>query len=124
MGVNRALYAFNGAGHIQIADRTLTQAACVQLRADAAVELANAGAVEAEFLYLQGRPIGEPVVQYGPFVMNTEAEIHQAMHDYRQGLFGQWPWPSEAPVHARDQERFALHSDGRREVPPPLRKAL
>lgn len=41
------------------------------------------GAKPSQVLVLQGRPIGEPVVQYGPFVMNTRTEIHQAMSDYR-----------------------------------------
>jgi redox-sensitive bicupin YhaK (pirin superfamily) len=39
-------------------------------------------------LILSGKPIDEPIVQYGPFLMNTEAEIHQAIEDYNQGRFG------------------------------------
>jgi len=39
-------------------------------------------------LILSGEPINEPIVQYGPFLMNTEAEIHQAIEDYNQGRFG------------------------------------
>ena len=50
---------------------TVNGRAAIELRAGAAVELVNAGDAVAEFLLLQGRPIGEPVVQYGPFVMNT-----------------------------------------------------
>jgi redox-sensitive bicupin YhaK (pirin superfamily) len=49
-------------------------------------------AVEAEedatLLVLGGTPIDEPVVSYGPFVMNTEAEIRQAVQDYRSGRMG------------------------------------
>ncbi len=75
------------------------------------------GAEGAEILMLQARPIGEPVAQYGPFVMNTEAEIQQAFADYRRTGFGGWPWDRPAPVHGRDAGRFAHHADGRVEHP-------
>jgi redox-sensitive bicupin YhaK (pirin superfamily) len=39
----------------------------------------------ARFILVAGRPLGEPIEQYGPFVMNTQAEIHQAMADYQAG---------------------------------------
>jgi hypothetical protein len=62
---------------------------------------------------LQGRPIGEPVAQYGPFVMNDRAGIERAFADYRRTGFGGWPWPVDDPVHAREAGRFAKHADGR-----------
>ncbi len=111
---NRALYFFRGAS-LRIGERTLGKHAGVRLAADAAVELV-AGDGEVELLLLQGRPIQEPVVQYGPFVMNTPAEIEQAFADYRRTQFGGWPWPSDDPVHARDG-RFARHADGKIERP-------
>jgi len=61
---------------------------------------------------LQGRPIDEPVAQYGPFVMNSQAEIHQAFADYRRTEFGGWPWSASDPVHPRERGRFAKHADG------------
>lgn len=39
-------------------------------------------------LYVEGDPINEPVVQHGPFVMNTQQEIYQAMRDYQEGKMG------------------------------------
>lgn len=45
----------------------------------------TAGEDGAGFLLLAARPLGEPVVQYGPFVMNTREEIEQAIADYQAG---------------------------------------
>lgn len=80
-------------------------------RRDVDVSLVNKSG--DEFLLLQGRLIGEPVVQYGPFVMNSRAEIQQAFADYLATAFGGWPWPSDDPVFARSQGRYARHADGR-----------
>ncbi len=44
---------------------------------------------EAKVLLIAGRPLNEPIVQYGPFVMNTEAEIYQALSDFRDGRLGE-----------------------------------
>jgi hypothetical protein len=41
-----------------------------------------------EVLLIAGVPLNEPIARYGPFVMNTEAEIHQAFEDYRRGRMG------------------------------------
>jgi hypothetical protein len=87
------------------------------LRPDAEAELV-AGPSGADLLLLQGRPIGEPVVQHGPFVMNTPGEIREAFMDYQRDRFGQrWPWPADDPVHERQLERFARHADGREDYP-------
>jgi redox-sensitive bicupin YhaK (pirin superfamily) len=48
----------------------------------------TAGAGGARLLLLAARPLNEPVVQYGPFVMNTREEIEQAIDDYRSGVLG------------------------------------
>ena len=83
-----------------------------RLRPDTSISIQNVPA-DAEFLLLQGKPIGEPVVQYGPFVMNSRAEIQQAFEDYHRTGFGGWPWPADDPVFPRTQGRYARHADGR-----------
>ena len=111
----RSLYFFKGQG-ITVGGQPIHDHAVIELRADVPV-LLEGGADEAELLMLQGRPIAEPVVQYGPFVMNTQAEIMQTMQDYRRTQFGGWPWKDAAPVHGPTPQRFALHPGGRREEP-------
>jgi redox-sensitive bicupin YhaK (pirin superfamily) len=114
-GTNRVLYFFRG-DSLTIDGDEARAASAVELRPDIEATIENGGH-EAELLLLQGRPIGEPVAQYGPFVMNTRDEIQQAFIDYQQTHFGGWPWPSDDPVHPRDVGRFARHADGRIEKP-------
>jgi len=112
----RSLYFFKGQS-ITVAGQSINHHCGMELRADALVELVNTGDSVAEFLVLQGKPIGESVVQYGPFVMNSQAEIMQTMQEYQRTQFGGWPWPDHAPTHGRDPARFAKHPGGREEKP-------
>jgi len=56
-------------------------------------EIAVAAAADSVLLVLSGEPIAEPIVGYGPFVMNTRQEIETAMNDFRLGKFGYLPAP-------------------------------
>ena len=65
---------------------------------DGDVVRVRAPASDARFLVLSAQPLEEPAVRYGPFVMNTDAEIRQALWDLRQGTFVKTR-PAGAPVH-------------------------
>jgi redox-sensitive bicupin YhaK (pirin superfamily) len=110
-GTSRMLYFFRGS-KLEIDGRKIDVRSAVILDGDQVAPLVN-GSNEGEILILQGRPIGEEVVSYGPFVMNSAAEIQQAFADYRRTRFGGWPWPSDGPVHGADEGRFAKHADGK-----------
>jgi redox-sensitive bicupin YhaK (pirin superfamily) len=112
----RTLYFFSGP-KLAVAGRTAAQPMAIEVASSAPLELA-APEGKVEVLLMQGRPIGEPVAQYGPFVMNTRAELEQAFNDYRRTQFGGWPFESDDPVHARERGRFARHADGRVEDAP------
>lgn len=114
VGVNRTLYFYLG-DSISIANTAITKYHAVEVNAEFDLLIKNTG-TEARLLLLQGKPIGEPVIQYGPFVMNTKEEINQAFEDYHKTGFGGWPWPKVAQVHDRKEGRFALHADGKKEI--------
>ena len=111
----RTLYFFKGA-RATVAGREVQGPVAIAVLAGVPIDVTAGGEV-CEFLVLQGRPIAEPVAQYGPFVMNTQAEIMQAMTDYRRTQFGGWPFGDAAPVHGTDPKRFARYPDGRTETP-------
>lgn len=112
--VNRTLYFYRGSG-INMAGIDVPPYHSVDLLADQPVIIEN-GDQDAFCLILQGRPINEPVVQHGPFVMNNVLEIQQAFSDYRKTQFGGWPWNRHDHVHPRNMGRFARYSDGREEI--------
>lgn len=109
---NRVLYVFDGT-ELLVADQPTVKDTGVVLDSTYEVSLrAPADGEGSECLLLQGRPIGEPVAQYGPFVMNTEAEIREAMADYQRTRFGGWPWSTDDPVHGTAPSRFARRANG------------
>jgi len=79
-----SVYVYPFEGSVEIADRVLKTHQGGILGSGDAVEM-KAGADGARFLVLAGRPLKEPVVQYGPFVMNTREEIERAIRDYQNG---------------------------------------
>ena len=109
--VNRMLHCVEG-DDVSVAGTTVQDGVGVRLRPEVTTTLHNNGK-PAEFLLLQGQPIGAPVFQMGPFVMNTPEELRQAFDDYNRTQFGGWPWSTRSPVHARTDGRFALHADGK-----------
>ncbi|GET31537.1 hypothetical protein PbJCM13498_04000 [Prolixibacter bellariivorans] len=112
-GVNRRLYFYKG-DQLQLNDTDLPAYHSADVKADQQVSMV-AGDEACSALLLQGRPIHEPVVQYGPFVMNAQQEIEEAFSEYRQTQFGGWPWPQEEVTHGADAKRFAIYSDGTKE---------
>jgi len=114
-GINRSIYYYEGEG-LQIAQQILAPYHAADVDASRGIKLVN-GTVSSKVLVLQGRPISEPVVQHGPFVMNSREEIYQAFQDYQQTQFGGWPWERYDQVHDAKLGRFAKHADGRVEEP-------
>lgn len=79
---NGMLYLYEGTA--QLGESALKRSAASVLGEGDEITL-SAGAEGARLLLIAGKPIGEPVVQYGPFVMNTREEIEQTLRDYRDG---------------------------------------
>ena len=115
-GLHRNIYFFKGA-QLVVNGKVHTSHLKVKVSPDTEMVL-NAASGPAEVLVLQGRDIGEPVVQHGPFVGNTQQDIMQAFQDYQRTGFGGWPWESEELAFPRERQRFAKHADGTLEERP------
>ena len=114
-GINRTLYLYESDG-FTVSGQPIKNYHSVELNPELEIEINN-GDKPASILILQGKPIGEPVVQHGPFVMNTKEEIQKTFADYQRTEFGGWPWPTHENVHDRTLGRFAKHSNGETEYP-------
>jgi quercetin 2,3-dioxygenase len=112
-GVRRSLFFFEGTA-LKAGGKTIPANHALEMNPEMPV-LLEAGTEPVRLLLLQGKPIDEPVVQYGPFVMNSAQEIHEAYAHFRKDQFGGWPWPRQDPVHPRDRGRFARSADGTEE---------
>lgn len=108
--VSRSLY-FHKGSEIALSGKKISSYKAVDLQASHSISIEN-GPDESHLLLLQGRPIEEPVVQYGPFVMNSQSEIQQAFDDFRKTQFGGWPWSGPDQVHGPELGRFARFSNG------------
>nr|MBO2510682.1 quercetin 2,3-dioxygenase [Gammaproteobacteria bacterium] len=75
------LYVYEG--EVQVNGTQVGRSRLVRLSEQGTLELASTSG--ARVLLIAGRPLGEPIVQYGPFVMNSREEIEQALRDYRDG---------------------------------------
>lgn len=117
-GAHRRIYLFEGSGlHVSgegAGERDIRLEKGQGARLDHGVcDLQNGeGGESLRVLWLQGKPIDQPVAKYGPFVMNSQEEIEQVMREFRSTQFGGWPWRHQDPVHERDAGRFARFPDG------------
>jgi hypothetical protein len=81
---NAFVYVYRG--ELVIGSQTVPAGRMALLANDAQADgIALQAVGEARALLIAGRPLNEPIAQYGPFVMNSAAEIHQALADYRDG---------------------------------------
>jgi redox-sensitive bicupin YhaK (pirin superfamily) len=97
---NTLLYVYEGDAAVGDDLRALPLRAAGLLTPGASVRI-KAGERGVRLLLLSGKPIGEPVVQYGPFVMNTREEIEQAIVDYQQGTLAVSAVPASHATNLR-----------------------
>jgi len=120
-GSNRTMYLVEGTGLTLDNSTKVPDSSMVEFTDHSTKEivLENTGTEkELEILVLQGKPIGEPVAQHGPFVMNKQEEIAQAFSDYRKTQFGGWPWSEDAVIFPREKGRFLSVKGKEIEYPP------
>lgn len=108
---NRTIYFYQGE-NLLIDDTEIPEYHAATVDPSSPLTLKNNSPKKIKILILQGKPINEPVVQHGPFVMNSREEIQEAFDDYHRTQFGGWPWPKYDQVHDRSLGRFAKHADG------------
>ncbi|PHN93696.1 pirin [Maribacter sp. 6B07] len=110
LGTQRTIYFYDG-NTINLAGESIEPNHGVNVDATKEIKIEAIGA-DAHLLILQGKPIEEPVAKYGPFVMNTDEELQNAMNEFRTTQFGGWPWRYPDHTHEVNRGRFAQYPDG------------
>ena len=80
-------FAYVSNGAVRIGGKTVCRGALAVLGPGNEIDIGAEGSEAARLIVVAGRPLHEPIAKYGPFVMNTEAELRQAVADYRAGRF-------------------------------------
>lgn len=111
--INRTLYFYKW-NSITIEKREIISWNMIELKSDSNIEIINWNS-DTYILLLEWKPINEKVVQYGPFVMNTDKEIAEAYKDYEKTQFGWWSWANINLVHSKEDKCFAIYNDDRKE---------
>lgn len=109
--INRSIYFYEGQS-IEINETDVAEYHAADVLPHYDIVISNTSEKPCKILVLQGKPINEPVVQHGPFVMNNKKEIREAFRDYQKDQFGGWPWPDYDQVHGKENKRFAKFSNG------------
>jgi redox-sensitive bicupin YhaK (pirin superfamily) len=108
---NRTVYFFEGQ-EMNLNGEKIEKKMALMIESQKELKL-QALSTEIECLLLEAKPIGEPIVQHGPFVMTSREEIAQTFRDYQLTEFGGWPWPKRDMVHGEKIEKFAKYPDGK-----------
>lgn len=87
-GHNAFIFAYRGA--VRVGDKDVASGKMAILANTAGADGVNVHATDASrFILVAGKPLNEPIAQYGPFVMNTQAEVFAAVEDFRAGKLGE-----------------------------------
>lgn len=105
--LNRNLYFIDG-DSLEIDGKVYSGQLSFKLDGNKETVIVNRGG-PSRLLLMEGEPIGEPMVNMGPFVMTNQEEILEAKKDFWRTEFGGWPWSSREPVNPKTSPRFAKY---------------
>ncbi|MDR3205828.1 MAG: pirin family protein [Candidatus Methanoplasma sp.] len=113
--VNRNLYFISGGG-AEICGQTFESSTRLKIAADADLTMAN-GAEDSVFWLLEGSPINEKHVAFGPIILGGDKDVRDALNHIRENEFSQWPWDVVDKTQPKGTERFIRYSDGTEDRP-------